>query len=354
VITEGNRLEMSRQLWASVCGVRGTSAPDPVHVREFLRTLEADVRRALDQTLTACMNGKEQNLDMEVLSWAAACTRPSYVAKVRDLGVECCGATLFSAGLSLMATGWAMSQRIAHLSETPADVERLRAVLALQLAPSVTKAVKAMPEDDKFSRPSSNDKPWPARQLQSKPMRSAAEPVPQLQEKPKFLAIPLENPTPSSASPPSVSHLQLKLFGRDAAHTLEVGPHRRSADFLNVHVVTIESARALQGGGYDWRQKLTIQLTPDEMPAVIAVLIGVNMSVKFSQHGADHDKFVEFRRQEGGILLVTGQQKNAYAVPVKFALLYYLLDLFCRALAWRENTRTVSDVLALVKASTSG
>jgi hypothetical protein len=355
VITEGNRLERSRQLWAQVCAARGTLAPDPVQVRAFLSALPADVRLALERTLAACLHGKDQASDMEVLSWAAACTRPSVVAKLDALGLRCSGAALFSAGLSLMATGWALSQRIAHLGEAPADVERLRAVLALQPSHDTPEASEAsrpqgVPITPALSR--SSIAPMPAALPQHEPTPNAVQSVRQSQAQPDHPALALERPAPSSPLPQSASHLQIKLFGRDAAHTLEVGPHRRSADFLGVHVVTVESARAMQGGGYDWRRKLTIQLTPEEMPAAMAVLMGLSSAVKFAQHGADHDKFVELRRQAGGLLLVTGQQSNFYAVPVKSAQLYYLLDLFCQALG--ESGRTVTDVLALARASQSG
>ena len=151
---------------------------------------------------------------------------------------------------------------------------------------------------------------------------------------------------------PAGPRLQVKLFGRDAAHTLEIGPHRRGSNFMNVQVVTVESARALaSGGGYDWGRKLTVQLTPEEMPGAIAVLMNLSASVRFGQHGADRDKFVELRRQEGGMVIVTGQGSTAYAVPVKTGTLYYLLGLFAQAMAEGLESRSIAEVLALVKAS---
>jgi len=145
--------------------------------------------------------------------------------------------------------------------------------------------------------------------------------------------------------------LQVRLFGREAAHTLEIGPHRRGDSFMGVQVVTVESARALAGGGYDWGRKLAVQLTPEEMPAAIAVLMNLSSSARFGQHGVDRDKFVELRRQEGGLVVVTGQAGSVYAVPVRTATLYYLLSLFARAMARDLPGNTIADVLALVKAS---
>jgi hypothetical protein len=350
VITEGNRLETSRQLWLSVCAARGTSVPDPMHVREFLRTLDANVRIALDRILSACLSGTEQAQDMEVVSWAAACTRPHYLSNLHALGLNCTGASLFSAGVSLMAANWVMSRRIAQLRSCPADVESLRAALALQPThgqPSAVQAPLAPPAPVMPARRSSGEKSSAVPVHQPEPQPRARPAMPQ---EPERVATPVEHRQHSSSLSAPDTRLQLKLFGSEAAHTLEIGPHRRSADFLGAQVVTVESARALQGGGYEWRRKLTIQLTPEEMPAAIAVLMGLTSRVQFAQHGADHDKFFELRRQEGGMMLVTGQKSFTYAVPVKSALLYYLLDLFCRAVVMGGGS-TVADVLALARAS---
>ncbi|UUZ66574.1 hypothetical protein LP417_34050 (plasmid) [Polaromonas sp. P1-6] len=119
-------------------------------------------------------------------------------------------------------------------------------------------------------------------------------------------------------------------------------------------MVTIESARALAGGGYDWGRKLVVQLTPEEMPAAMGVLMGLENAIKFAQHGSNRDKFVELRRQDGGIMIVTGQRSTIYAVPVRAATVYYLLDLFCKALAIGDARRSVADVLALARGIHAG
>jgi hypothetical protein len=117
-----------------------------------------------------------------------------------------------------------------------------------------------------------------------------------------------------------------------------------------VHVVSIDSAHALgAGGGYAWERKLVIQLTPEEMPAVIATLMGLTPSVRFGHHGADRSKFIEVRRQESGLVIVTGENAISYAVPVPAATACYVLDLFCRAIAMAAPGRSASDVLMLVK-----
>jgi hypothetical protein len=71
--------------------------------------------------------------------------------------------------------------------------------------------------------------------------------------------------------------------------------------------------------------------------------------VRFGHHGANRDKFVEVRRQESGLVIVTGDKTLSYAVPVPAATACYVLDLFCRAMA--ASGRSASDVLMLVKSA---
>ena len=121
---------------------------------------------------------------------------------------------------------------------------------------------------------------------------------------------------------------------------------------MGVHVVSIDSAHVLSaGGGYAWERKLVLQLTPEEMPAVIATLMGLTPSVRFGHHGADRDKFVEVRRQESGLVIVTGDKALSYAVPVPVATACYVLDLFCRSMTMAAPGRSVADVLMLVKSA---
>ena len=98
-----------------------------------------------------------------------------------------------------------------------------------------------------------------------------------------------------------------------------------------------------------------LQLTPEEMPAVVATLMGLTPSVRFGHHGAERAKFVEVRRQAGGLVFVTGERALSYSVPVPAGTVYYVLELFCRALAMSRQAdmpgRSVSDVLLLVKSA---
>ena len=185
---------------------------------------------------------------------------------------------------------------------------------------------------------------------------SLAAPAAALPVLPTRFARQRPEPFANSAGAPDEPRLRLRLFGKAAAHTLEVTAHRRGGDFLGVHVVSIDSAHALgDGRGYAWERKLVLQLTPEEMPGLIATLMGLTPSVRYGHHGANRDKFVEVRRQDGGLVIVTGEKALSYSVPVPTASIYYVLDLFCRAMAMGKEVdkpgRSASDVLMLVKSA---
>ena len=378
-------VESMRVQWLQVCRARGTPAPDPARVLPFLAGLaglDGQSHEALARALVLCLKGQEKRRELELLSWAAGCTRPALGAQLQAQGIVCTGHDLFGVGLSLMASGWDMSARLAQLAQHPEDVMSLRQALELQASASSlaiearalpTRADAAAPVDsDRRTAPDGDPAPTPPPEPPELFMPSAAAREPRMENWPPLAVVPGMPPMffaedgpelgaqdPDDAAP-ARSRLQVKLFGSNAAHTLEIGLHRRGSHFMGVQVVTIESARALVSGGnggsggsggYDWGQKLTVQLTPEEMPGAVAVLMNLSPSVRFGQHGAARDKFVELRRQDGGMVLVTGQGSAVYAVPVKTGQLYYLLGLFARALAQGLPGGSVAEVLALVSAS---
>ena len=361
-----------QQLWRQVCASRGTPAPDPTRLGGFIKDLGTHEREKLQSVLHLAARGWEQPGDLSLLSWAASCTRPSLLSQLQSHDLAFTSAGVFACGLKLREEGWDMQQRIAQLQSNPGDVDTLRAWLpvepdqAKEYLPSeagldrneetgLDKPFFPWPDDDddnglpKGQAPGGDEAPVESMdESPAAPDPAAALPVLPTRfarQRPDALAGPA-----SAAGAPHEPRLRLRLFGKAAAHTLEVTPHRRGGDFLGVHVVSIDSAHALgAGGGYAWERKLVLQLAPEEMPAVIATLMGITPSVHFGHHGANRDKFVEVRRQESGLLIVTGEKALSYAVPVPAATACYVLDLFCRAMAMAAPGRSASDVLMLVR-----
>ena len=382
-----NVLDSVRQSWLQVCASRGTPAPDAAHLAGFIEGLDAPERDKLQSILALAARGREQPGDLGLLSWAASCTRPALLDQLAGHGLVFTSAHLFACGLALRQEGWDMQARLAQLAGHPEDVDALRALvptagpeehqaLAPALATSerpedaaVDETFYPWPEDDRDDgRPDNHVLGWERGPMDSVPAVPASNPLAAMPVLPARVAREQLEPFSTSSGEASArrasddSRLRLRLYGKAAAHTLEVTPHRRGGDFLGVHVVSIDSAYALpEGGGYAWERKLVIQLTPEEMPAVIATLMGLIPSVRFGHHGADRSKFIEVRRQDGGVVIITGEKTLSYSVPVPTATLYYVLDLFCRAMGMgmgmdrgMEESKfgpSVSEVLMLVKSA---
>ena len=367
-------LESLRQCWRQVCASRGTPAPDAEHLAGFMASLGALERDKLESVLALAARGREQPGDLSLISWAASCTRPALLAQLADHGLGFTSEALFACGLVLRQDGCDVQARLVQLASSPADVDTLHAwlsaaasvehggapaqVLSMVLplaAPerkdeaAVDETVYPWPEDDHDDNLLENDAP------------PAFDPLAVLPVLPTRFA--RERPDAANAFPdaakaepgPHKDRLRLRLFGKAAAHTLEVTAHRRGDDFMGAQVVSIDSAHALSSGeGYDWARKLTLQLTPEEMPGLIATLMGLTPSVRFGHHGLRRDKFLEVRRQEGGLVIITGEKSLTYSVPVPTATIYYLLDLCCRAMAMqgdKPGRSSASDVLMLVKSA---
>jgi len=371
-----------QQLWLQVCASRGTPAPDPGQCARFLQDLEPEARRALETVLLLAARGREPPGELGLVSWAAACTRPALLGQLQSYGLAFSSASLFACGLALRQEGWDMQPRLAQLASHPDDVEMLRAWL-----PAAGRVVPGEPPAQALAAPERPEEaagdepllPWLEDDRDDGPPDSHAsgwgweEPMDGVPACPAFNPLPVlpalpvlptrlerqrPEPFPGASGATKVERpvdeprLRLRLFGKSAAHTLEVTPHRRGGDFMGVHVVSIDSAHALgSGAGYAWERKLVLQLTPEEMPELIATLMGITPSVRFGHHGASQAKFIEVRRQEGGLVMVTGEKSLNYSVPVPAGTVYYLLELFCRAMNMAAPGRSVSDVLMLVKAA---
>lgn len=376
---DGAGLEQLDRLWRQVVASRGTPAPDAAHLAGFMAGLGAPERDKLQGVLALAARGREQPGDLGLISWAASCTRPLLLARLADHGLGFTSAALFACGLALRADGWDVQARLAQLASHPVDVDTLRAwlptVLPLESGQAEEDPPKEVgpdsPEDSDLGQPFS---PWPDDADENgmpggKSLSGDEAPVDAIDESPltsnpseSLPVLPTRfarqrpesfaNSSSAAAAAPVEPRQRLRLFGKAAAHTLEITAHRRGGDFLGVHVVSIDSAHALPSGeGYDWGRKLVIQLTPEEMPALIATLMGITPSVRFGHHGASQAKFMEVRRQDGGLVIITGEKSLSYSVPVPTATIYYLLDLFCRAMVLNGTERSAADVLELVKSA---
>jgi hypothetical protein len=123
-------------------------------------------------------------------------------------------------------------------------------------------------------------------------------------------------PLATTAGPVTPPYYSFKVFSKSAA--LCISEANTRAD--NACTVQFEGAIALSAGGrssYDWRSKIIVQLSTQEMYQVLALFEHKIMELKLDGHGAAHDKFLHFSVQDANYLVRMGQKnRGAVTVPV--------------------------------------
>ncbi|WP_419595137.1 hypothetical protein [Thiolapillus sp.] len=100
-----------------------------------------------------------------------------------------------------------------------------------------------------------------------------------------------------------------------------------------VHTVALDGAMAVATRKYDWENKIRVQMTRQELPAVLAVLLGYSASCRFSNHGADKTKGFTIERQPGKFFVnVMQKDRPLVAVPMTDQDAIYVTGLFMRQL----------------------
>ena len=156
-------------------------------------------------------------------------------------------------------------------------------------------------------------------------------------------------PAPAPPHPPATTappdRVQCRVYGGKAALCIEPDETRQGEPTLR-----IEAARATAPRKYDWRQKLSLQLTREELPVIAATVLGFLTHCEYKNHGPNQDKGLEIVHQ-GTHLYVRLFQKDrgVVAVPVTAADSYALGALCLRQL--RKTAPWLSDqgVMTLLK-----
>ncbi len=149
--------------------------------------------------------------------------------------------------------------------------------------------------------------------------------------------------SPAATAPPD--RVRCRVYGGKAALCIETDETRQGEPTLR-----IEAARATAPREYDWRQKLTLQLTREELPVIAATVLGLLPRCAYNNHGPNQDKGLEIVHQ-GTHLFVRVFQKDrgVVAVPVTAVDSYALGALCLRQL--RKTAPWLSDqgVMTLLK-----
>ena len=139
------------------------------------------------------------------------------------------------------------------------------------------------------------------------------------------------------------------VYGGKAALCWQVDQTR-----AGVSTLRLEAAKAIGERQYDWKNKIAIQLTREELPHVAAVVLGLLPETKGSNHGQGDQAGKGFEIQHQGknlFVRVFGPNKGACAVPVSAADTFEISGLVMRQLLQDRPWMNGSDVLMLLKAT---
>ena len=156
-------------------------------------------------------------------------------------------------------------------------------------------------------------------------------------------------PAPAPPHPPATTALpdrvQCRVYGGKAALCIEPDETRQGEPTLR-----IEAARATAPRKYDWGQKLSLQLTREELPVIAATVLGLLPRSAYNNHGPNQDKGLEIVHQGTHLFVrVFQKERGVVAVPVTAADNYALGALCLRQL--RKTAPWLSDqgVMTLLK-----
>ena len=165
----------------------------------------------------------------------------------------------------------------------------------------------------------------------------------------RFLSKHLPASAPALPHPPATTALpdrvQCRVYGGKAALCIEPDETRQGEPTLR-----IEAARATAPRKYDWRQKLSLQLTREELPVIAATVLGFLTHCEYKNHGPNQDKGLEIVHQGTHLFVrVFQKERGVVAVPVTAADSYALGALCLRQL--RKTAPWLSDqgVMTLLK-----
>lgn len=151
-----------------------------------------------------------------------------------------------------------------------------------------------------------------------------------------------------NSSPASIDRFSYHVYGGKAALCFEADTTRAGG-----YTVSIDAARAVQPRQYDWKDKVRVQLTQDELPVAAAVFLGVLSSCEYGLHGPNQDKGFSIERQSAGKVFckVSAREQGTRAVPIDGPDVFRVNTLLMRQLKQNHPWLEASEIMALIRAS---
>jgi hypothetical protein len=119
------------------------------------------------------------------------------------------------------------------------------------------------------------------------------------------------------------------------------------------HTISLDGANATGPKTYNWSEKISVQLTEQELPMVVALFLGYRNKVEYSNHGESNNKGFSFERQEGGKIFakVWAKDKGQRAVPIMPSDVFWVGNMMYQQL--KKNLPEIGDtaLLAMLRAT---
>lgn len=133
---------------------------------------------------------------------------------------------------------------------------------------------------------------------------------------------------PTSYNDPVAHAPNIKVYASNAALTVAAA----STQDGKTYTVNLEGARIInRDTGYDWDNKLVLQVSPSEGPEVLAVLAGWSTSIEYSFHGPGRNKGYRMTHSDSHLLVtVFSKDSGQIAIPIKRAERLAITALFFR------------------------
>ncbi len=141
-----------------------------------------------------------------------------------------------------------------------------------------------------------------------------------------------------------------KVYG--AKFALYAGADQTRA---GIHTVRLEGAKSSGPQQYNWDEKISIQLTQQELPHVACVLFGWLNQCEYKSHGPEKNKgfklLIQNQQGKTGLFVnIMEAGKPLCAIPVTAVDLYYLRNLVLGQLMKNETDLDSPAMLASLKA----
>jgi len=150
------------------------------------------------------------------------------------------------------------------------------------------------------------------------------------------------------ATKPSEERISKHVYGGQGALTFEL-----DTTMSGVPTLAIDAAKSSGPRQYDWKSKIRVQLTAQELPIVASIFLGYTKGCEFMNHGPDKNKGFAFERQQGKIYCKLFSKGTVYGVPILPADIYYIGTLFLGQLQKQSPWLDMAGISMMLRGSSA-